>query len=328
MNTRRLLLPAIFTVAAAVPVSAAMEPEIALQVTPSSIEVEFGKGFPVTVVRSWSRDLVPEEWPEDALAPLVAQLVETKRNERDGRVEETRRYRCYAFSVGDVTVPAPVFRATHRGDDTPRAAFGESFSLRVRMALDPDAPGPVELPCDLMGEPEPPAGGIPWWASGIVLAAALVLLISVLRRAIRKPEPVPAVAPPPPDPPDVRALARLHRLRERSPHGREEVDSFHVEAAALMRDYVWKRFSARVTARTTQELLAATWATRTLGAEPRKRLSEYFTQCDHVKFGRYSPGPKARDRLLDTGEEFLLETRSRIPASRSVASPSAGGDAG
>jgi hypothetical protein len=60
-----------------------------------------------------SKALVPTAWTT-ARSPLVVRLEGTTRRE-DARVEETRRYRGYAFSRTDVLVPAAARRAPARG---------------------------------------------------------------------------------------------------------------------------------------------------------------------------------------------------------------------
>src|SRR5262245_56929140 len=86
--------------------------DIAVGVLPGATEVDFGKAFPLTVVRVWRKDLVPREWTEQAFAPLAVQLEDSTRREDEHRIEETRRYRARAFTLGDVTVPALTLRAT------------------------------------------------------------------------------------------------------------------------------------------------------------------------------------------------------------------------
>ena len=52
--------------------------ELALRVAlPAGLErVPFGQSFPLEVMRVWEKDLVPGEWDDRALAPLVVRLEE------------------------------------------------------------------------------------------------------------------------------------------------------------------------------------------------------------------------------------------------------------
>ena len=120
--------------------------ELELRVRAGVEEVELGVGFPLTVVRIWSVDLVPEDFRDEALAPLVVRLLDTNRREEDQRIEETLHYRAYAFSLGEFTVPAPLFRA-RRIDGSEVVASGEALTLPVRSALGAE-PDQAELPGD------------------------------------------------------------------------------------------------------------------------------------------------------------------------------------
>ncbi len=127
---------------------------------------------------------------------------------------------------------------------------------------------------------------------------------------------VPAMAP------HQRALQRLARLRAQQPAGREQLLAFHVEAAALLREYCAARFAVRAMAMTTEELLAARQGTQ------RDPLAATLLPCDLVKFARHEPGADQRQRLLQTAESFVQQTRTGSdPGSGAAAGPAAGGTA-
>jgi hypothetical protein len=285
--------------------------EIALQVEAGAEEVELGKAFPLTVVRVWSRDLAPGVWNDRQLAPLTVRLVETTRREDKHRIEETRLYLCYAFSLGDITIPAPVFKARPRDGGPERTARAGEIVLLVKGLLDPEAPGEAELPGGPLPEPFP---WLPWSLGGAAAVAALFLLVRSLRRRARRKralQPAAVTAPEAPAiPPHLRALERLKRLRARHPEDEEAVDAYYVEASTLMREYVGERFSLRVWERTTDELLAASRTAGAVGAPHRTLLGEYLGGCDRVKYGRHMPGAPERERLLDNAARIIEETRT------------------
>jgi len=180
--------------------------DVPLRITAATGEIELGKAFPLTVVRTWSKDEA-QKWSDEALAPLEARLQETSRREDRRRVEETRRYHAYAFGLADVSEPV---------------------TLDVKRALDPKSPGPPELPGDLLSEP------FSWWlATG--LAALAAFLLWPLRPT---PAPVAAPAPPPTTPPQPQTLERLARLRTLDPQMHEEIQSFYVELMGLLREFI------------------------------------------------------------------------------------------
>jgi len=231
-----------------------------LRVTAAVDEVELGRAFPLTVVRA-GRAL--PEWDDAALAPLHVRLRESSRREQGGLVEETRRYDAYAFTLDDLKEPVP---------------------LRVKRALDPEDPGPAELP-----EPLPARSRWYLWLAGAAVALAAVAAIA--RRPSRPARPLPP-AEPAPEPPHTAALERLARLRAGAPRTPEDF----VETAALLRDYVGARFDTDAFVLTSQEI-AARWP----------RLADALALCDLVKFARHAPAPGARTRMLDDAEAFVRE---------------------
>jgi hypothetical protein len=237
-----------------------------------------GRGFPLEVVRVWSKDLVPAEWSDRALAPLHLRLEEARRREDSLRVEETRLYRAYAFALGDVSIPPPRLRAVPKAGGEERTVSADAIRVRVRPELDPAAPGPPELPT------APPARRVPWfaWAAVALLAAAAAI-------ALRRREPA-APAPAPAPPPHETALARLRELRSKPP------EEAIVAASAVVRGYVAIRFDVRAPERTTEEVLAAVPA-----------LAAFLGPCDLVKFAAHRPTDAERARLLDLAEAFVRE---------------------
>ncbi|MHC4732804.1 MAG: hypothetical protein ACYS6Z_19730 [Planctomycetota bacterium] len=129
-------------------------PDVPRDITAGAPEVELGKAFPLTVVRTWSRGQVPAAWNDEALAPLEVRLVETSRREDERRVEETRRYQGYAFSLGPAELPGePLPEPSSRWPTW--AAVGvallAAFVLLLRRRQAP-APPPAPAP-----ETSPPA---------------------------------------------------------------------------------------------------------------------------------------------------------------------------
>jgi hypothetical protein len=108
----------------------------------------------------------------------------------------------------------------------------------------------------------------------------------------------------------VRATQRLQRLRERRPKSAAEIDSYYVEASAILREYIGERFALRAPEMTTEEFLNAPQTARALHASHRDLLSEFLTHCDMVKFACHMPTASDRERLLEAATIFLEETRN------------------
>lgn len=281
----------------------AIEGEVAIRVAAGASEVEFGKTFPLTVVRAWEKSLVPDSWSDRALAPLVVRLESSERTETARHVVETLRYAAAAFERESVTVEGPVLVARPPGGGREREARGEPITIAVRSALGgAAAPGPPELPGDLLEEP------FRWLAPALgaglaSLAATLFLVV----RARRKPA---AGAPPPAPKGDAardRALERLARLRGEAARTREATRALYLEAAALLRDYVTESHGIDATAMTREEIAAAPALAAALGAARRERCAACVAACDSVVFARHAPGDGERGAFLDSVAAFVEE---------------------
>jgi hypothetical protein len=210
-------------------------PDLAMLVAADAGEVAPGRAFGLTVTRRWRRDLVPAEFDEAALRPLALRLERLGRRDDGRRVEETRRYRAYAFTRSDVGIRPVTLRAL-AADGSEAVVEAEGLRLRVSPALEAGSPGPAEIPSDR--PPRPP----PLWpvAAGFLLALAFVALARRARDEARR-EPAPAT-------PAARALERLERLRA-SP------DALLV--AAVLRDWLSEARGVPARVLTTEEVASA-----------------------------------------------------------------------
>jgi hypothetical protein len=294
--------------------------ELSLQITTGVEEIELGKAFPLMVKRTWSKELVPGEWLDEQLSPLHVRLVEASLRENDSHVEETLDYSCHAFSLEDMVIPPPSFRAWPKDGGSERVTSADEILIRVKPLLNPDAPGPAELPCGLLPVPTP-FSWLPWLGGGAMVLATLALLWYVQqharRRAAMRVEPAP--------PPGLRALERLERLRGQDPAGASEIDAYYVEASSLVREYIVERFNVRAPEMTTEQFLASRETARALEASQCNLLAEFLAQCDLVKFGRHMPTDPDRVKLLDAAERFLTETQAGDTAETIETTLQAGG---
>lgn len=279
------------------------EQDLSIRVICDRDRVEFGKAFALEVRRTWSKELVPEAWDEQALAPLLVRLAARTRRDDGQRIEETWQYRCYAFVRGSLTVPAATLRARPQGGGPWRVVRGKELPLEVLSALPADGPGAVELPRG------PFAAPFPWrfWS----LMAALGLAFSALgfyyvSRRGRVEDRLPEE---PPCPADLRALASLASLREQEPSGFEELRADAVETSALLRAYLAERFSLDTRERTSEEVLANPQTELALPPRQREGLQDLLRAFDGVKFARHAPASDERRQQLQALERFVLETR-------------------
>ncbi len=275
-------------------VSFASNEDLAISVTTETSEVDFGKAFALTVVRTWGKNLDPSGFPERSLTPLVTRLESTTLREHSTHWEETRRYLAYAFSPDEMVLPSISFEATYGIlHDYATTAVSQPLHLRVRAALDPKSPGVPEGP----GPMQPVRRR--WLAWTIGAAVALFLALVAWRRSHRAGSRTPVPSPIPVGPgPDVEALARLASLRAGAGAGADIV-----EASDVVRAYVARRFGVRALEMTSNELLTAL-------AQPGTSLRAVLEPSDLVKFAEFIPTAEDRVRALDAAEAYILSTRT------------------
>ncbi len=257
-------------------------------VSVASTAVEFGVGFPLTVTHVVRSGAPPPAEP--SLAPLVTRLEATAAGSSDdGWIVEERRYRAWAFALGDLDLAGS--------------------RLHVRSALPPDDDGRPELPEDLLDVPTAAGRARLAWivAAAVAMGAALAAFTARVRRRARA---HPRIAAPGSArlSAGARARERLERLRRRSLDDRAALAAFHDEAAALLRDYVEERFEPRAPTRTSEELIGDAALARTLGAAASARLGTVLPALDRVRFGRDGAPPAAARALLVELATFVAET--------------------
>ena len=275
-------------------------PDLSIRVVAPAAEVEFGRAFPLEVVRTWPRDLDPGPWSDAALAPLVVRAEETEMRDDGRRIVETRRFEARAFSLDAVRVPPPRFEANPRDGGAPRAAAGAPLVIRVRPSVDRASPGAPELPGDLRSGRGP---GAAWIAAFAIAAAAAAALLLRAARRPAVPAPAPAAPPAPAGTPTERALARLDALRARAVDDPAGARAFHEEAAAALREWTEEVRGVATRCRTTEEIAADAAAPRALG--------EVLGQCDLAKFAGAAPGAAARTSLLDDAVSLVCAGGAR-----------------
>jgi len=259
--------------------------DLLLRITLGHEEVGLGRAFPITVLRVWSKELLPGAWNDRTLAPLALRLERIERREDDSRIEERRHYVGYAFSLADLSIAAPKFVARPKAGGPDRITAATPLSLRVRPELDPLAPGPPDLP-DLPAEQRSRR----WLWTLLLLLLTLAALVLV-RRARR-----PAATAPAQDPGMV-AVARLRAL-----HGEAPGVAVYLELANLLRAYLSARFGLPADEMTTEEIAA--------GGAGRARFAEVLARCDLVKFAGQRPDADALPPLLDRAEASVREGAS------------------
>lgn len=148
--------------------------------------------------------------------------------------------------------------------------------------------GIEQLPPAPPGNPDEPG----WVVAGFWLVGVAAVLLTVLvRRAFRKP---------PPLPPGEWASAAFDRLERDGTSGRELADRL----ADVLRGFVERRFGLPASKLTTAELIAegerAGWA-----ADTTAELRTVLERCDRAKFAGETPDEKEAAELLGRAREWV-----------------------
>jgi hypothetical protein len=285
--------------------------DLLVRVASDAAEVEPGRAFSLTVVRVWTKDLVPTAFDARSLAPLSVELEGTSSRDDDRRVEETRRYRARAFTLEDVTLGGVSFAAVPTKGGVARTTKAAPLRLRVRPSLDPKAPSAPEGPGPL------PARPFSWVRLGLLgllafLVGSLGTTLVLRRRRRLAAAPVPVAPSTPAGPaPDAAAARALAGVRAREANTPDERCAQVVEGAEIVRAYVAARFGVPARERTSRELVAALVATESVDDGAKIALAHVLGPADFVKFADRAPSPDERTRVLDAADEFVRRTAIR-----------------
>lgn len=155
-------------------------------------------------------------------------------------------------------------------------------------------------------------------AAGILVAAILGFL--VWKYWLKK-KLAPAVIAP--LPPHVRAKRRLREAISLL----DDPTKFTVFVSDTLRTYLEEQFNFHAPDRTTEEFLHELGATRILSDAQKKRLGEFLSRCDLIKFAKYDPTRPELEELQQAAMTLVEETEPKPvaagPAAASVESPSA-----
>jgi hypothetical protein len=270
-------------------------------------DVDLGRAFDLELVRSRRKGTRVAPLPDAPLPPLTLALVDATTREDSRSIEETFRFRAYAFDPGDLIVPSASFGATTEDGET-RTARSEPFSLRVASALSNDAsPSPEPPPDLLLLEDEAPP-----YAAAAGFAAALALAGALLRRRRSRARRPPTPSPEPPPSVVARgaaAIAAIEALKETDPARRV------VALAAITRAFVDEAFGVPAFRRTTEEVAAA-FATAAKPSRPKDapRLLGVLKAADSVKFAARAP-------KFDETATLEGDLRAALAAEAEIAAP-------
>lgn len=256
----------------------------------------------------------------------------------DGRIAQTLLVTITSFEAGQYQIPPLTLqyrRAGDASDAAPLSVQSLPLALTVTTVRVDSAQGfkdiksPLELPITF-------AEVWPFVAAGVVLLAAIAVLVYYLRtRPAKEAEPVTIL---PPRPPHEIALEELERLRAARLWQQGNVKEFHTQVSEIIRAYLERSYGIPALETTTDETVqqfrtrawmrsAAVPATSSVASVApsatattmRERpasfvpgasevLREVLQKADLVKFARYEALPEENEKSLNLAFEFVNMT--------------------
>ncbi len=143
--------------------------------------------------------------------------------------------------------------------------------------------------------------GLGWLWVGLLILAALIALLPLVRKRLfgTKAAKAPVV------PPHVRAKRRLQAALAHI----DDPRLFCFEVSETLRVYLEERFKLRAPERTTEEFLTELQTSTALNREQKQSLAEFLQSCDLVKFARFEPTESALRELHDAALRLVDETQ-------------------
>ena len=216
-----------------------------------------------------------------------------------GKTHYEVTYPIRAFAIGEHTLPPITIKYTD--------ADGNSGSVQTSAYL--FEVQSVKSPSDTeMKEIKGPWSVPPNWLLYILVALLMIVVIAVIiflylrRRA--KPMDLQPEAVLQRQPHEI-AYEQLNRIAGMNWVAQGEMKVYHTEISHVVRQYIAARYHIPALELTTQELLDRLQSEEI----PKELVQQFFTNCDLVKFARYSPTkPEAHERM-EEARRIVDETK-------------------
>jgi len=106
------------------------------------------------------------------------------------------------------------------------------------------------------------------------------------------------------------AYERLRALVKQDIIKAGRLKEFYERISGILRDYIEHRFNLRAPERTTEEFLVELSSANILSQSEQRRLGEFLSHCDLVKFAKYNPTTEQIQRTFDLVKDFIETTKS------------------
>ncbi len=211
-----------------------------------------------------------------------------------------------SFDSGYFEIPEQHFLFHAPGDTTLYDANTGSVFLQVYVP-EVDTTKPFVAIKTPLAEPLTLEEILPWIGGGVLLVAALVLLILYIRKR-KQNRPLFGHKPKPLPPPDVEAIEKLENLRNSRMWQSGKVKEYYSELTDIMRRYLERRFGFEAPEMTSDEIIDEL-KMRKVNPEVMEKLKGMMMLADLVKFAKAQPTPLENDLSLNHAVDFVNETK-------------------
>ena len=220
-----------------------------------------------------------------------------------GKAHYEVTYPLRAYAVGVHTLPSITIEYTDT-DGNSGSIRTPAYLFEVRAVKPPSATEIKEIKDPL---PVPPNWFLYILALCLLIAAIILLVFFYVRRRAKSIDLQPEVVPQ--RQPHETAYEQLKRIEEMNLVAQGEMKIYYTEISLVIRQYIAARYHIPALEMTTQELLDRLQPENI----PIELVSHFLTNCDLVKFARYSPmKPEAHERMeearriVDETEQFWV----------------------
>ena len=207
-----------------------------------------------------------------------------------GKVRYEVTYPLRGFAIGMHNL-SPITIKYTGSDGTNGSIQTPAYRFKVQSIKPPDATEMKEI--------KGPWSVPPNWFLYILVLLLLIVIVGALvllyLRKRAKPMNLQSEVGPQRQPHEI-AYEQLNRIEEMNWIAQGEMKVYHTEISHIIRQYIAARYHIPALELTTQELLDRLQPENI----PRERIRQFFTNCDLVKFARYSPTkPEAHERMQE-----------------------------
>ena len=225
---------------------------------------------------------------------------------KDGMIISEADYIISTFFTGEFEIPPLTVSYTTTKDSTIQTLTTEKIQIIVE-SVKPSEAGdirdikpPVEISRD-------------WWQLGrwLILGGSIIILgvfALILYQRKKQGKGLFPQKEEPPWPPHEMAFLNLDHLRHSDLLAKGAIKEYYIEISEIIRRYIEGRYFVIAMEMTTFEVLEGL-SDADLSEEEYQLFSEFFSQCDLVKFAKYIPSEKESEEIMNLAFEIVNRTK-------------------